>query len=229
MITAIALDDEALALRIIASFCERTGTIQLVKTFTNSSEARKYLLRYPVDLIFLDINMPAVTGIDFYKSISQDTQVIFTTAYSEYAVEGFNVNATDYLLKPFKFERFEQAIKKAKDVLQIRNQIEKETNCLYIRADYSLQKTEYASILFVEAMSDYLRIHRTDGKPLVTRMTLKSLEDKLPADSFLRVHRSYIIAIHHVNEVRGNELIIREHSIPVSRGYWKRVKEIWLS
>ena len=157
MIKAIAIDDEPPALKVIESFCSQAENIELEKTFTSPNEALKYLRKFPVDLIFLDINMPSITGIDFYKSLERETMVIFTTAYSEYAVEGFNLNAVDYLLKPFTQERFQQAIKKANDFYSYSRQVPGTINqSLYIRADYSLIKINYEDIVLIESLDDYL-------------------------------------------------------------------------
>ncbi|MEH0153920.1 LytTR family DNA-binding domain-containing protein [Limibacter armeniacum] len=226
MIKAIALDDESLALQVIENFCSRVEDIELVKTFTQSSEAKKFLMKYPVDLIFLDINMPAISGVDFYKAVNEYTAVIFTTAYSEYAVEGFDLNAIDYLLKPIKFDRFEKAIARAKERLQ-QPATNNTRNKLIIRADYSLHQIEYQDICYIEAMSDYLRIHLTDAKPVVTRMTMKNMEEKLPSDTFVRVHRSYFVSIDKIESVKKSSLQISGTEIPVSKGYKSRLDELW--
>lgn len=181
MIKAIAIDDEPPALKVIESFCSHAENIDLEKTFTSPNEALKYLRKFPVDLIFLDINMPSVTGIDFYKSLERETMVIFTTAYSEYAVEGFNLNAVDYLLKPFTQERFQQAIKKANDYYAYTRQSPGTINqSLYIRADYSLIKINYEDIVLIESLDDYLKIFLSNEKIIVARMTMKSMVEKFP-------------------------------------------------
>src|SRR6218665_1916039 len=147
MINAIAIDDEPPALKVIETFCDETGFIALQKTFTKPTEALKHLRKFPVDLLFLDINMPGLSGIELYKKIDQGTSVIFTTAYPEFAVEGFNLNALDYLLKPFSYERFLQAIAKAKEFYSFNNPAEKQQEqYLFIRADYSLIKINVADI-----------------------------------------------------------------------------------
>src|SRR3954467_12101398 len=152
MIKAIAIDDEPPALKVIENFCSKTAGISLEKTFTMPAEALKHLRKFPADLVFLDIQMPSVNGLDFYKSIRQDTMVIFTTAYSEYAVEGFNLSAVDYLLKPFTFKRFEQAVNKAKDFYSYSNPVTQEQPYILIRADYSLVKINLQNIVFIEGL-----------------------------------------------------------------------------
>lgn len=220
MIRAIALDDEPLALKVIENFCQRVDYVQLEKTFTKTAEAHRHFRKQPVDLIFLDIQMPTQNGMEFYADIEQHTLVIFTTAFSEYAVEGFNVNATDYLLKPFSFDRFLQAVEKAKTVYETRNQIANtEAQYLFIRADYSLHKILISDILFIEGLDDYLKIHILNQKTIVARMTLKSMLEKLPASEFLRVHRSFIIPISRVDKVRNKIIYIGEEAIPVSASY----------
>ncbi len=218
MIKAIALDDEPLALDVLQSFCDKIDLIDLQKTFTKSDDAFKYLKKYPVDLLFLDINMPSISGIDFYKKLPHKTMVIFTTAYSEYAVEGFTLSATDYLLKPFSFSRFEQAVEKAYSQWKIQNQ-NPEQQHLFIRADYSLIKILIADILFIEGLDDYLKIHIQNQKTIVARMTLKSILEKLPASEFVRVHRSFIVPIAKIEKVRNKIIYINNEEIPVSASY----------
>ena len=225
MITAIALDDENPALKVIENFCSKVDFIELQKTFTSTLKAKNHLNKYPVDLIFLDINMPAVSGIDFYKSIHQDTMVIFTTAYSEYAVEGFNLKAVDYLLKPFKYERFLQAIEKARDFYEF-TKGKTEQRYLFIRADYSLIKVNFDDMLYVEAMDDYLRIRLKEQKPVVARMTMKNMEEKLPKNEFVRVHRSYIVSIGKIENVRGRTVVVGGKELPVSKGYMESLIQV---
>lgn len=220
MIRAIALDDEPLALKVIESFCSRIGYIQLEKTFTKTAEAHKHLRRQPVDLIFLDIQMPMQNGMEFYAEIEQKVMVIFTTAYSEYAVDGFNVNAIDYLLKPFSFDRFSQAAEKVKSIYETKNQVSNsEQQYLFIRADYSLNKILISDILFVEGLDDYLKIHIANQKTIVARMTMKTILEKLPATEFVRVHRSFIIPVSKIDKVRNKVIYIGNEEIPLSASY----------
>ena len=219
MIRAIALDDEPLALKVIENFCSRVSYINLEKTFTKTSEANKYLRKQPVDLIFLDIQMPMQNGMEFYAAIEQNVMVIFTTAYSEYAVEGFNVNATDYLLKPFSYDRFVQATDKVKMVNDSRNQSPAPEQYLFIRADYSLNKILISDISFIEGLDDYLKIHIDNQKTIVARMTMKAILEKLPDSEFIRVHRSFIIPISKIEKVRNKIIHIGEEEIPVSASY----------
>ncbi|MFL5765384.1 MAG: LytR/AlgR family response regulator transcription factor [Bacteroidia bacterium] len=220
MIKAIAIDDELPALQIIENFCKRSGMIELQKTFSKPNEALKHLRKFPTDLLFLDINMPAMSGIELYKSVEQNTMVIFTTAYSEFAVEGFNLNAVDYLLKPYTYERFLQAVTKAKELSGAPVNAEKNLEqFLFVRADYSLVKIAVKDITLVEGLDDYLKIHLGTGKNIVTRMTMKGILEKLPASDFIRVHRSFIIPIHKVETVRKKIIYVSGKEIPIGSSY----------
>ncbi len=218
MLKAIALDDEPLALEVLQSFCNQMEEISLEKTFTKSEDAFKYLKKYPVDLLFLDINMPSISGIDFYKKLPHKMMVIFTTAYSEYAVEGFNLSATDYILKPFTFSRFQQAVEKAHSQWKLQNQ-NPEQLYLFIRSDYRLIKILFSDILFIEGLDDYLKIHIRNQKTVVARMTLKVILEKLPSPEFVRVHRSFIVPISKIDKVRNKIIYINDEEIPVSASY----------
>lgn len=218
MITAIAIDDEAPALKVIENFCSRTEAIRLERSFLRPGEALAYLQTSPADLLFLDIRMPSQSGLDLYKTLDPGPLVIFTTAHSEYAVEGFNLNAIDYLLKPFTLERFQQAVNKASQFLSFR-QSPDHSETLLIKADYSLIRIRTGDILFVEAADDYLKIHQ-DNKPLlIARMTMKSLIGMLPPGDFIRTHRSYIVALRRIGNVRNRIISIAGRNIPIGSNY----------
>lgn len=221
MLKAIAIDDEPPALRVIAHFCSQVSTIDLQKTFSRTDEALAYLNENEVDLLFLDINMPAMSGIDFYKAIPKAAMVIFTTAYAEYAVEGFNLSAVDYLLKPFTFERFKQGVQKALDYSQFIKKAEPElaVEYLYIKADYSTYKIAIADILFIEGLDDYLKIQLENAKPIVARMTMKNMVEKLPARDFIRVHRSFIVPMRRIENVRNKTIMLSGNEIPIGSSY----------
>jgi DNA-binding LytR/AlgR family response regulator len=222
MIKAIAIDDELLALKVIEGFCAKVDFINLQKTFHKPKEALRYLEEYPIDLLFLDINMPSMTGIELFRSITQNTMVIFTTAYSEYAVEGFNLNAIDYLLKPFTYERFLQGANKANEYFKIQQPNDVETpSYLYIRADYRLHKILLTDILFIEGLDDYLKIHLENSKPIVARMTMKNMLEKLPTKAFMRVHRSFIAPFSRIENVRNKIITIADEEIPIGVSYEK--------
>jgi DNA-binding LytR/AlgR family response regulator len=222
MINAIAIDDEPLALKIINSHCEKTDFINLQKTFTHPTEALKYLRKYPVDLIFIDIQMPAMNGITLVKAIPQNTMIIFTTAFSEYAVVSYELNAIDYLLKPINFNRFTQAVNKANEYYNyINKQNLSEEKYIFIRADYSLVKIPLTDILYIEGLADYLKIFVKDRKTIVARMTMTDMLDKLPSEDFIRVHRSFILPLERIVSVRSNSITLPEREIPVGKTYIK--------
>jgi DNA-binding LytR/AlgR family response regulator len=226
MMRAIAIDDEPLALQIINHFCEQIDFVTLEKTFTKQNEAIKHLNKYPVDLIFLDIQMPNKNGIDFYKLLESDVMVIFTTAHSEFAVEGFNVNATDYLLKPFSFERFEIAVQKARNEYQFRSNNAIQTH-LMIRADYKLNRIEFEDILLIEGLDDYIQIHLKNKTKIVARISMKNILEKLPVTKFIRVHRSYIIPISKVKTIQNKVIQIDEFSVPIGETYKDEISRIF--
>ncbi|MBC7382496.1 MAG: response regulator transcription factor [Bacteroidia bacterium] len=219
MIRAIAIDDEPLALKVIENFCAGIGFINLEKSFSKANEAAVYLKQYPADLLFLDINMPVINGIDLYKNIKQDAMVIFTTVHLEYAIEGFNLNAIDYLIKPYTEERFLQAVNKANEFYSFRNTLSDQNRNIFVRADYSLIKIIVSNILFIEGFDDYLKIHLLDQKPVVARMTMKGILEKLSSKEFIRIHRSFIVPLSRVEQVRGKLVFIAGHQLSLSNSY----------
>lgn len=218
-IKAIALDDEPLALEVIKTFSAKVDFLDLKQTFTTPADAINYLHENPVDLLLLDINMPSMNGLDFFKAVGSNSMVIFTTAYSEYAVEGFNVKALDYLLKPFKFSRFMQAMEKAKEHMNYINTVDPTSQYLYIRADYTTQKIFINDILFIEGMDNYIKLHFEDKRPLLVRMSMKSIIEKLPEDKFIRVHRSYIVPLSKITSVKNKIISIGNQEIPIGLNY----------
>jgi DNA-binding LytR/AlgR family response regulator len=215
MISCIAIDDEPLALDIIESFCSRISFFQLHKTFTDTLEAAKYLRKQPVDLIFLDIRMPDQNGMDFYREHAREKMVIFTTAYSNYAVEGFNLSAVDYLLKPIEFERFNQAANKAHEYYNYIHSSENKTQNLFVRSEYSLIKIPCSEIEYIETLDDYIKIHLPAKKPVLTKMNLKNVLGKLNPKEFVRVHRSYVIPLSKITSVRGKIIHLGKTEIPI--------------
>ncbi len=222
MMNAIAIDDEPLALKVIDSHCGKTDFINLQKTFTHPTEALKYLRKYPVDLIFVDIQMPSMNGITLVKSIQQNTMIIFTTAFSEYAVVSYELNAIDYLLKPINFKRFNQAVNKANAFYNYMNkQNHSEDKHIFVRADYSLVNILLADILYIEGLADYLKIYIRDRKTVVARITMNDMAEKLPLKDFIRVHRSFIIPFNRIESVRSNSITLPEREIPIGKTYMK--------
>ena len=227
MITAIAIDDEPPALKVIESFCGQIETIDLQKTFTQPNEALKFLQKFPVDLLFLDVQMPSLSGIELYKMLKQDTMVIFTTAHRKFAVEGFNLNAVDYLLKPFTFERFQQAVTKARDFYNYSRQSDKtEEQYLFIRADYKLMKVKISDIHYIEGLNDYIKIHIQNQKTIITRMTMKTIQEKLPSKEFIRVHRSFIVPFSKIESIKSKSIYIGGKEIPIGGIYEESLSKL---
>jgi len=220
MITAIALDDEPLALKAIEKLCETIDFISLQKTFTEPNEALKHLRKYPTDLLFLDIKMPSISGLNFCKSVQQNTMVIFTTAYSEFAIDSYELNAIDYLLKPISPMRFKQGAEKANEFYKyIRNKNHEQQNHIYLRSNYSLVKIPVADILYIEGISDYIKVFSKSQKMIISRLSLKAMLDKLPESDFIRVHRSYIIPFHNITSVRNKTIFLADIEIPIGNTY----------
>ena len=226
MIKAIAVDDEPLALELIETYCIHFDFLQYEKGFSKTGEALQYLDRNPVDLIFLDINMPAMSGIDLYKTIRQKPMLIFTTSYSEYAIESYELDAIDYLLKPFTLARFEKAVIKVKEKFNlVHHAITPETEkFLMLKADYGVIKVILSKILFVEGLDNYLKIHLHNSAPVVVRMTMKSLMEKLNEKEFIRVHRSYIIPVNRIESIRQKMITVAGEEIPIGKNYEEEVK-----
>lgn len=197
MINAIAIDDEPLALDVIKSLCDKSEIIDLQKTFTGPGEALKYLRKFPADLIFCDIQMPAMTGINLVRALQQNTMVIFTTAFSEYATISYELNAIDYLLKPINQKRFTQAITKAQEYFDYINKKDHNADrSIFIRADFSLVKIPLVDIQYIEGLADYLKIYIKGRKTVVARMSMKDMMEKLRSNEFIRVHRSFILPLY---------------------------------
>ena len=218
MISAIAIDDEPLALDIIEAFCAQDDSVKLEKVFTKTSEAKRYLENYPVDRIFLDINMPEISGLDFYKGLKQETMIIFTTAHAQYALDGFELSAVDFLLKPYSQERFHVAVNKAKEYHRFLNakQSDNVEKHIFIRSEYSLVKVQLSEIHYIEGLADYLKIHLDTGKMLLTRMTMKGILSKLSSHEFIRVHRSFIVPFDKVISVRNKAIQLSKNiEIPI--------------
>jgi DNA-binding LytR/AlgR family response regulator len=229
MIKCIAIDDEPLALELIEIFCQQIPFLQLEKTFTQTSAANKYLGKFPVDLIFLDIQMPDINGIEFFKSIKQKVMVIFITAHSNYAVESYDVNAVDYLLKPLQPDRFILATNKAKDFYDYQNNKTAESlNYLYIRSDYSLIKISFSDILYLETMDDYIKVHQIGKKPIHTLMSMKKMMERLPKTEFIRVHRSYIVSLSRIESVRAKSISLGTVDLPIGASYEKNFYKVYV-
>ena len=222
MIKCIAIDDEPLALELIETFCSSLHYVHLVGTFTKSSSATEYLIKNTIDLIFLDIHMPDMNGMDLIKSLRPECMIIFTTAHPQYAVESYTLNAVDYLLKPLAWDRFIQACEKAKEYhTQVHAKDKSISNYLYIRSEYALVKIIFKDILFIETMDDYVKIHQIGKKPFLTLMSLRKMMERLPSSEFIRVHRSYIVPLNKIESVRGKSIFLGVTEIPIGHRYEK--------
>lgn len=222
MIRSIAVDDEPLALAVIRKFCADSNLVSLVDTFTDAIKALKYLENNPVDLLFLDIRMPDINGIQFLQRLKEPPLVIFTTAYSEFAVKGFELEAVDYLVKPVKYDRFVSALEKVSKWLSLRDASPKsvEEDHLLVRSGYSIISVNFSDITFIEGQDDYIRIHLAGGKPpVMSLMSLKGILEKLPAERFCRVHRSFIVATARIKSIRKKTLTLDSARVPVGDAY----------
>ena len=218
MIHCIAIDDEPLALQLVNEYCNKISFLQLEKTFTNTDEAKEWLSANKVDLIFLDIQMPDINGMQFYKNLSEKPPVIFATAYKDFATEGFNVEAVDYLLKPFEYDRFLKACYKAKEYIEFLSSQELQLNSIFVKVNYEIMKINLKDIELVEALDDYIKIY-IKPTPVLTLMTLKSLQEKLPAREFVRVHRSFIVPIGKIDKFSKTKLWTGGKEIPIGSSY----------
>lgn len=214
-IKCLIVDDEELARTLLKTYIDKLDFLELVGSFENPVDAVHILKDKIIDVIFLDIQMPELKGTDFAKIIDTKTKIIFTTAYSEYALEGFDLNALDYLLKPITFERFLQAVDKVN--------IETTGQEITVKSGYDLHKLQYDDILYIESDSEYVTYYTKDRK-IVSNQRLKVLEEELPKNTFMRVHRSYIINKNKVTSLKGRDLLIGKVKIPVSDSYYERVK-----
>lgn len=226
MITCIAVDDEPLALKQLVGFIKRTPFLQLYGEFLSANGASDFLENHSVDLIISDINMQDVNGMQFVKSLDNPPLVIFSTAYEEYALEGFKVDAIDYLLKPYGYNDFLKAATKARQYIEWREAAVQAGNnasdddFIFVRADNQSVKVMFDSILYVEAMSEYIKIHFKEGKPVMTFMSVKLMSESLPAQNFMRIHRSYIIALDSIAMVRRGEVELTDGTVlPISASY----------
>lgn len=225
-IRCIIVDDEPVALDILENHISKIHNMEIIARCQNATEAFNMLNANDIDLIFLDINMPGISGISFAKSINRDIKIIFTTAYREYAIEGFDLHAVDYLLKPISYDRLLDAVNNFQQVhVSQKNQVVQENqgaDFIFIKIDRKMHKLDFNKILWIESLSDYLKIETNDGTK-VTRETISSIEAKLPASRFIRIHRSFIIAIDKIESYSNEEVIIQNRSLPISRTYKEQV------
>ncbi len=226
-IKCIAIDDEPLALQQVAAYIQKIPFLELAGQCISAFDALKILDSEDIDLMFVDINMPDLNGLEFVKSLDKKPLVIFTTAYSQYALEGFKVDALDYLLKPFSFSDFSHAASKARSQFELlynaQSQVvnlESNEDYLFIKSEYKLVRINLNDILYIEGMKEYVRIHLSSQKPIMTLLTMKAVEAKLPAEKFMRVHRSFIVNLEKVTTVERFRIVYNDKTrIPVSDNY----------
>lgn len=237
MMNTLIIDDEPLALDVLETYISQMPELNLVGRCSNALEANEMLRKNQIDLIFLDIQMPQLSGVDFIKTLPNPPMVIFTTAYSNYALDGFELNAIDYLLKPISLDRFMKAVNKATDQFELRKREEtaeagtpgEGVEFFFVKADKKLVKIKYDEILYIEGLKDYVIIRLEQGR-VVTLQTMKSLEDKLPLTKFKRIHRSYIVSIDKIHAVDGTSVDVFEKGqikqLPIGKNYRDEILEI---
>jgi len=229
IVSCIIVDDESMARDIIAMHLSKIERINVVAKCNNAVEAFNIISQHDIDLVFLDINMPDITGIAFAKSINKNVKVIFTTAYRDYAVEGFDLQAVDYVMKPISFERLSQSINRYFEIAEptktTTTKTEETQDFIFVRADRQMQKVDFYSIVFVESYSDYIKIH-CKSKTLVTRETISNIEAKLPKSQFLRIHRSYVVSIKEIKAFTNEFVTISNKTLTISRSYKSEVLKV---
>lgn len=229
----IALDDEPLALKLVTDYIQKTPFLELIGTFDNPLDAIDFLVDNEVDLILLDIQMPDLTGIEFTKALEDGPKIIFTTAYERYAIEGFKLNAIDYLLKPFSYSEFLTAVQKAKKMFDLEREhesvipiIETNSQFLFLKSEYKIRRINFDDILYIEGLKDYVKVYlRSEEKPILSLNTIKSLEEKLPKECFMRVHRSYIVNLNRIEIIERRRIVFGKVYIPISDQYKEKFQE----
>jgi DNA-binding LytR/AlgR family response regulator len=229
LIKCIIVEDETLAQNVIQSHLQKTEQFELVSICSNALEAKEALNKQDVDLIFLDIQLPGMTGLNFLRNLQNPPLVVLTTAYSEYALESYEFNVIDYLLKPISYERFSKTINKIVEG-KLFNSVSKENentlrDHIFIKSNNKFFKVNFAEIIYIEGMKDYLKIHTPDFK-LVTHQTMSEMEKILPEKQFIRVHKSYIISLAHIKSIYGNNIEMNKASIPIGINYKERVMQL---
>jgi Response regulator of the LytR/AlgR family len=230
MISTIAIDDEPLALKLLSGYIAKTPFLSLQGEFDNPLAAIEFLEHTAVDLIFLDIHMPDLNGIEFVRALASNPKIIFTTAYEKYAIEGFKLEAMDYLLKPFSYEEFLVAAQKAKKQIELEQKatitIEANNEFLFLKSDYKIRRINFDDILYIEGLKDYVKVYlRNEDKPLLTISSMKQIEAKLPVARFMRVHRSFIVNLSRIETIERFRIVFGKVYIPVSDQYKDKFQE----
>lgn len=221
MLSAIAIDDEPLALEVVRSHAAKVPFLNLKAEFTDAFKAMEYLQHEPVDLLFLDIKMPDISGIDLLSCLSKKPLVIFTTAYSEHAVESFELDAIDYLLKPFALTRFVKACNKANEIYNLRNSVDKK-EYLFLKTGYDQMRVNFTDICYLEATGNYVNFVLKD-KTILSRMTITEVEALLPVNQFIRIHRSFIAAVNKIDKIERHQVLVNGAILPVGNSYYQNI------
>lgn len=226
----IAIDDEPLALKLVKGYIEKTPGLQLLGTFDNPLDAIEFLSENTADIIFVDIHMPDLSGLEFTRSLEKGPKVIFTTAYEKYALEGFRLEVVDYLLKPFSYEEFLKAVQKARKLMKLEKgepvMVESNNEFLFLKSDYKIKRINFKDILYIEGLKDYIKVYtRISPKPVMSLATLKSVESKLPESKFMRVHRSFIVNLENIDTIERSRIVFGKTYIPVSDQYREKFQE----
>lgn len=220
MLRCIAIDDEELALELLVDNISKVPFLQLVAGCNNPLEALRIMQEQQVDLVFIDIQMPGLNGLQFIQSSPQQCMFILITAYEKYALEGYNLKVVDYLLKPVELNRFIQACNKANELFLLRQKPKQESvqqDYFFVNVEYSLQKVDKSDITWIEGLKDYIKIHlKSSPKPIITRMSLKAVEEQLPMHLFVRIHKSFIVAVAAISSIRKSSVFIQEIELPIS-------------
>ena len=230
-LNVVAIDDEPLALKLVSDYIRKTPFLELIGSFENPLEASEFLNTHKVDLIFLDIQMPGLLGTEFARMVDSETRIIFTTAYSQYAVEGFKLEAVDYLLKPFSYEEFLESAGRARKRITSETStapviVEAKDNFLFLKSEYKIRRINFDDILYVEGLKDYIKVYlKNEDKPVLSLSSLKVMEEKLPSLNFMRVHRSYIVNLAQINQVDRSRIVFGKVYIPVSDQYKEKFQE----
>ncbi len=223
-ISCVITDDEPFAIKGLSKYVEDIEFLELKGTFENALELNNFLQQQKVDLLFLDIQMPHLTGVEFIKGLKDPPLVIFTTAFEKYAIEGYELDIIDYLLKPISFNRFLKAANKAYQYLQLLHRQESTEDYFFIKCGYRLEKIVVEEIHFIESMQNYIHVHTDHGK-FTTHSTLKAIREKLPEANFIQTHQSYIVNIDKITALEGNQVILSKHHIPISKYLKEEVLE----
>lgn len=230
VINAIAIDDEPLALGLVAGYIEKTPGLDLAGRFDNPLDASEFVLTNQVDLILLDIQMPDLTGIEFARIMEKGPKLIFTTAYEKYALEGYKLDAVDYLMKPFSYEEFLSAVNKARKLISLEQQaasgIDANSQFLFLKSDYKIRRINFNDIMYIEGLKDYVKVFVVNNpRPILSLSTLKALELKLPRDKFMRVHRSFIVNLEMIEVIERSRIVFGKEYIPVGDQYKEKFQD----